>query len=372
MRRFFIFTAACVLCGRAAFSTEPDDVFFDGFEFPYISPVWLPDVCDVPAIADSYVSNTPAAFNTDSDANCANFSQGAGPEICVVRAKTIAVSSTMNVTGLRALALVADASLLVDGTLDVSAHGAVSGAGGGFRSSGAVATSTKGGGGAGFATNGGAGGNAVGTGGGTATDPLSLAVFQGGPQAAPGAGFGLNPDGGGGGGALLLIACRGSVTTTGIINAGGGGGEPAHDTVIGPTVAQSNGGGGGGAGGYVVIQGLTLNIGGNLFANGGGAGGGNSVNDSSGASGADGTTSTMPASGGSGNGAGSKGGNGGAKAITPTSGGDTSGGVAPAGGGGGSAGVLQLCTPTGVAPVVQPSLVASPDLAPYLEVQTLH
>ena len=370
MRRFFTSTVACLLCAPAFCQAPPDNVFADGFEIPYIAPVWLPGACDVPATADTFVVNTPVAFNTDADASCTVVVQTDGPEICVVRANSIAVNASMTVAGVRALALVGDSSLLISGTIDASAHGAMSGPGGGFRTSGAVATSTKGGGGAGFATDGGAGGNFSGSGG-TASDPLDLAVFEGGPRAAPGSGFtGLNPDGGGGGGALLLIACRGSVTTTGVIKAAGGGGEPTYDTVLGGSVSQSNSAGGGGAGGYVVIEGLTLDIGGGLFANGGGGGGGNTINDSSGTAGQDGKASTTPASGGAGNGAGSKGGDGGAKAIAPTNGGNTI--SVSAGGGGGSAGVLQLCTPAGVIPVVQPSAVTSPDLAPFLDVPTIH
>src|SRR5512146_2976152 len=219
----------------------------------------------------AFVSDSAVVLNTDVDGNCTGgvVAQTNGPDICVVRADTIAISASMTVTGLRALAFVADHSLQVNGTIAIAAHGAQSGPGGGYRVSGVAPTFASGGGGAGFAADGGAGGANGGTGngsaGGAAIDPLSLAVFEGGPRAAPNAGGAfdfVDPDGGGGGGALLLIACRGSVTTTGVINAGGGGGEAAHDTVAGGTIQQSMSAGGGGAGGYVVIEGLTLDIGG--------------------------------------------------------------------------------------------------------------
>src|SRR5258705_6059225 len=114
MARTHLWIAAIALWARAAFGLDPaDNIFADSFEFPYISPLWLPVACDTPATADTFVASTPVVFNTDSDANCTVVAQTDGPEICVVRANTIAVDASMTVTGVRALALVADASLLV-------------------------------------------------------------------------------------------------------------------------------------------------------------------------------------------------------------------------------------------------------------------
>ena len=375
MKRPCAWIAATVLYAHAPLcGAAPELVFADGFEtLPYLIPLWLPDACDEPATAISFETAGASSFNTDVDLSCTGgiVPQPGGPGICVVRAKSIRIGGTMSATGSRPLALIADRLLLIDGTLDASANGDQNGAGGGFLDSGGGTTSTSGGGGAGFATNGGAGGGAGGSGsggaGGSAFSPLDMAVFQGGPNALQ-ASF-LDPDGGGGGGGLLLIACRGSVTTTGTINAGGGGGEAAFDTLFGAGVALSKSAGGGGAGGYVVIQGMTLDIGGGLFANGGGGGGGNSVNDSAGTAGSDGNPSTSPASGGPGNGNGGTGGSGGAKNVAPSNGGPgfTAGTGA---GGGGSVGVLQLCAPQGVNSVVQPDVVVSPGLSPFIQVPT--
>jgi hypothetical protein len=194
MGRTRAWIAACVLCAPAAFGqiAAAEIIFADGFEFrPYISPLWLPGVCDAPAVDAGFESGGDVLFNTDVGASCTGgvVTQTDGPDICVVRAKTVRVGGSLTVTGTRALALVADNSLLVEGVIDVAATGELSGPGGGFRTSGGASTSTSGGGGAGFATAGGAGGGAGGTGtggvGGTAVNPLDLPAFQGGPKAAP-------------------------------------------------------------------------------------------------------------------------------------------------------------------------------------------
>src|SRR5512146_3038320 len=96
MARACIGVAACMLCARAALGLESasDYIFADGFEFPYLSPVWLPGVCDVQAATGAFVSDSAVVLNTDIDGNCTGgvVAQTNGPDICVVRADTIAIS----------------------------------------------------------------------------------------------------------------------------------------------------------------------------------------------------------------------------------------------------------------------------------------
>src|SRR5678815_2542587 len=119
---------ACVLFAHAAVcgAALPDAVFSDGFELrPHITPLWLPDACDVPAAGAWFESDAVVAFNTSFDANCTGgiLAQAGGPDICVVRARAMRIGGTLAVTGTRALALVSDFSLVVDGTIDIAAHG---------------------------------------------------------------------------------------------------------------------------------------------------------------------------------------------------------------------------------------------------------
>src|SRR5512140_2605247 len=101
MRRVATWIAAGGLCVPVAFGQDAltDSIFADGFEQPYISPVWLPDACDVPATLDSFLSDTVVTFDTALDVGCSGgiVPQSGGPDICVVRAGSITVSAAMHV-----------------------------------------------------------------------------------------------------------------------------------------------------------------------------------------------------------------------------------------------------------------------------------
>ena len=301
-----------------------------------IVPRFVPDACDIPT-SQELVLAVSTSFNTDSDCNGGVVAQGGGPEICVIRYDRISIAQgvTISVVGTRALAFVANTEVLVQGTLDISADAGRNGPGGGGESGG-VPTALFGGGGAGMATPGGAGGaGAVAGGAANAGAAVTLTdVLRGGAEAAA--------RGGGGGGAATLIACRGVVSVSGLIDAGGGGGSGGNST-------DGGGGYGGGTGGRVVLQGMRIEVIGQMFANGGGGGAGTD----SAARGQDGSRSLTPAAGGIGtNGAGS-GGAGGVVAVPPADGQGASSPRSP-GGGGGSIGFFQSFTPEGVAPTITP------------------
>ena len=337
----------------------------------YISPKYLPDICDQLATEPTFTVASSVTLDTSLDSNCTGgIVTQSGPPICVVRAGTIAINAPLTVTGTRALALVADTSLTITSTLDVSANAATSGPGGGFRVSGAQADANIGGGGAGFRQGGASGGSTTTAGGGgaggPAFDPLAITGLTGGARPAVPS-FGIGVSGGGGGGAATFIACRGTVSVSGLIDAGGGGGRPGFDQIIGGPISML-GAGGGGSGGYVVIQGVGVSVTGRLFANGGGGGGGG-ISDTSGNPGGDAQrSSTAVAGGGSAaGGQGGAGGSGGIGAAGPNSGLAGSGG-SPGGGGGGT-GRFQVYTPASVGPTINP-LDVSPPFEPSLTVMT--
>jgi len=244
----------------------------------YLEPRYLADICDLATTNPDFVVSSSASIDTGMDGSCTGgvVAQTGGPDICVVRHGTIVVtaSGTLTASGSRALALVADSALTIDGVLDVGANTVLSGPGGGFFASGDRPSSSDGGGGAGFATAGGNGGSAMQDGGGghggdRATDPSLVSVLVGGARPTRAAAGG--PQSGGAGGAATLIACRGTVSVSGLIDAGGGGGLGGRPgTFSGSFFA----GAGGGSGGNVVLQGLSIRVTGQVFANGGGGGAG--------------------------------------------------------------------------------------------------
>jgi hypothetical protein len=331
---------------------------------PYLEPRYLPDICDAVATATDFTVTGSASFDTQLANNCTGgvVGQDSGPEICVVRYGAIKIvhDATLVVVGTRALAFVADSAVTIEGVLDVSASGITAGPGGGTVISGGNASGATGGGGAGYRTPGGAGGSVTddgggAAGGGAATDPSIVTVLLGGsrPRTLVTAG----PIAGGGGGAATLIACRGAVSVTGTIDAGGGGGTGGGHAGLTVTATA---GAGGGSGGTVVLQGLTITVTGQVFANGGGGGAGTTMPTQDGRAGADGTRSATDAAlgGGAVSGAGS-GGAGGYQATTPRVGLHPTAAGATPGGGGGSMGFFQTYTPMGVTPTLAPT-AASP------------
>jgi hypothetical protein len=212
-----------------------------------------------------------------------------GPGLCVMVMASLDVEAgaTLDVTGSRALVVVAAGDVVVDGTVSVTAQGSAAGpggaAGGGPGEPGVTAagggggaeggTRQSGGGGGGFGGGGGAGGSAEGApggGGGASRGTATLVPLLGGGGGGGGAsqaGAGTGGAGGGGGGALQ-ISTSGTIVIgpTGVVTAGGGGGGG------GGTEA---GGGGGGAGGGVLLEAATIDVTGVVAANGGGGGASN-------------------------------------------------------------------------------------------------
>jgi len=266
---------------------------------------------------------------------------------------TVHASAMTRFVGSRAIALVSDADLVVDGWLDVSARMEKSGPGGGFTASGGVSNTGSGWGGAGFHTAGGSGGSSTanggaGNGGSMSVDPAALTVLVGGPIA----GFVESTSSGGGGGGLTLISCRGAVVVNGTINAGGGGG---YGGAVILTVLI--GGTGGGAGGNVVMQGLDVRVTGRLYANGGSGGAGKPTNQTKGADGSDGNYNSLtPSPGGAATGTGEgAGGTGGYLNVAGGAGGRYTTAGTSGGGGGGSVGFFQSYTPAGRPATLSPA-----------------
>jgi hypothetical protein len=319
----------------------------------HIAPLFVPDVCDSPATEPELIVPADTMIDTSTDATCNGgiVTQTMGPEICVIRyAKIDLRAGTVRVRGQRALALVADDALLVQGTLDVSADGATNGPGGGPYGSGLPAETASGGGGAGFLLGGANGGSAEVVGGrqnsgGSPLDPLAPSIrLIGGPAAVTKSSVTtLFPDGGGGGGAVTLVSCRGTVSVSGVIDAGGGGGQGGRDMNILAGSTNYAGGAGGGAGGAVMLQGIEVRVTGLVVANGGGGGGGCSTDNCSGNAGQDGPRSLVQAQGGAAKDQGGGGGAGGAQ-LGPGGGGPSY--ISP-GGGGGSPGWLRALIPSG-------------------------
>lgn len=330
-----------------------------------IIPKYLPDICEQLA-TEPELRISDITFDTDLDINCNGgvVAQTTGPALCVVRYGSITLErdQTMRVTGDRALALVADNELTIDGTLDVSADGPLNGPGGGTVLSHDTAPPPgSGGGGAGAQTAGGAGGSANADGGAfnggpPTTHPALLTELIGGPRPNMFAG---------GGGAFTAISCRGRVSILGVIDAGGGGGSGGYESFYTDYAAT-----GGGAGGTVVLQGMRVEVSGEVYANGGGGGAGKFSPALAGRSGADGTRSALAAApGGVAEAGAGSGGAGGRRGALPEPGRKHTAGNTTSGAGGGSVGFLLTYTPAGVTPVLPP-VTASPAFEPNQVIPT--
>lgn len=337
---------------------------------PRIVPLFIGTQCEAIATTEEVRFDATATFDTSVDTNCGEIiEQTNGLSICLVRAQRIFVdgAATLSVTGSRALALVADSDLLIEGKIDASAVGSANGPGGGLKFSGTAAADISGGGGAGFATAGAGGGSetttgAGGSGGQAEPNPLLGTELVGGTR--PSRARQSAPAAGGAGGNVTLVACRGNAQVTGYIDVSGGGGSGGSTDGV-----HKYSGAGGGSGGFILIQGREVTITGGLYANGGAGGGGMSSAGVAGTKGNDGSPTTSPASGGNPATGGGRGGNGGAS--------DPPGGGAPpmtaganAGGGGGSAGFIQLLLPRDQLPQLT-GAVASPPMQPTRVVEVL-
>jgi hypothetical protein len=337
----------------------------------HIIPKYLPNVCNELAAGDPLTFSSQTIDTTNALSCHSVVPQANGPEICVFHrsAITIAANQTLRVIGTRAIAIVADRELKIDGVLDVSANvgefgtsgAAAHGPGGGFVMSGGLGDTNdgSGSGGAGFKTPGGAGGKRGGSaanGGAMGTDPSFLSFLVGGtaPPRVNGIFSGFA------GGAATIISCRSTVSVAGLIDAAGGGGGGGHYVNFTTHFPA----GGGASGGNVVIQGMNVSITGQLFANGGGGGAGENSQElfeSFGDPGQKGRRSSATAQGGPGLNGGGTGGTGGAGVLFGGSGGAPSIASGFGGAGGGSTGFLQTYTPQNVTPTITPT-EASPAL----------
>jgi hypothetical protein len=318
----------------------------------HVVPSQVPDACDGPAATALFeASGTHGVLDTDDGTICTGgiLVQAQGPAICIIRYGTFRIPgrASLKVVGSRALALVVDGDLTVDGTLDGSADLNQAGPGA-LPTNGHGGGTLAGAGGGGYTTAGGAGGaitssGAAGGTGGVAINPALPVPLQGGFAGAIPSGICASTRGGGGGGALTLISCKGTLIISGNVDAGGGGGEPGQ---LGGQFAPC-GGAGGGTGGTLVLQGAGIRVTGGVFANGGGGGAGCAGSNT--AAGEDGSRSTTaPASGGL-QAACTIGGAGGIATMVPAPGADGTGSN-PGAGGGGSVGRIEVFVPAGVTP----------------------
>ncbi|MFH0901479.1 MAG: hypothetical protein V2A73_12700, partial [Pseudomonadota bacterium] len=124
----------------------------------------LPTLCEEPASTECNIpEGSTVDLNTSDDRQCQLLqAQGAGlPMICVMQCSNVQIDGVLNVTGSRALAIVASGKLVINGTVFVAARGSKSGPGAPWPiGSGGYGTgiAQSGGGGAGHQTTGASGG----------------------------------------------------------------------------------------------------------------------------------------------------------------------------------------------------------------------
>ena len=228
--------------------------------------------------ADGPIDLVTGTLDTDQDTRCRTAPQQQGTDLCVIAAKTIAVSGHVTAIGSKPLVLLGVDSIWVtgSGTIDVSsgwqqtrvAAGSTTGPcmTAALPSDDVMAMNGAGGGpGGSYVSSGGAGGNGLSTdGSGPATIVGAPHAIRGGCPGTRGAKMGTYGPGLGGqaGGAVFLMSA-GPITVDGKINASGGGGSIAN---------LGAGGGGGGTGGFIGFDGAlsALGSGAQIFAIGGG------------------------------------------------------------------------------------------------------
>lgn len=302
-------------------------------------------------------------INTSTIATCTQTLSQAGsptasPELCVITGKTITVQGTVNVTGSRALVLVAMTTLSVPAGAALDASSATAspqrmGAGANLGPCDAPSRPQDSAGGAGAAAggslstqgsdggDGNVGGNPLSTakGGNAGKIQQAPTLLRGGcPGGKGGNSAMMNGGAGGNGGGALYLLAGSSITIAGDVFASGGGGDGG---------GAESGGGGGGTGGMIVLDapvvatGASITITGRIAANGGaGASGGGG--QAGGSPGRDGTTTSWSTAAAGGGGAGTGGGGGPGTAVNatnPANGGNSAGG---GGGGGGGLGVVTI------------------------------
>jgi len=286
---------------------------------------------------------------------------GSGVELGVLCFSSVEIPSavTVEVSGTRALVLVAD-QVHVAGTLLLTGgrggtHLAgpggnqgstalgVDGSGPGGGESAPVSTTKYdgGGGGGGFGSSGGHGGADVtlytsgGDGGGGFGSATLVPLVGGSGGGAGSPGDSAKAAAGGGGGGAVQIVGRTRVDIPGKINVGGGGGDGGVKDDSG---VSGGAGGGGGSGGAILVEAPTVIVSGALCAGGGGGGGAAQTTDP-GYPGQPGQLSGLPAAGG---GAPGNEGPGGAGAVSNAAGAPGQNGEVNGGGGGGGAGRIRV------------------------------
>jgi hypothetical protein len=330
------------------------------------------DLCAQTEPTDPLMIAAADTINTDTDSRCRTLTQSGGAAVCLVYATTFSITSSgsLTVTGSRPLAIAATSTLAVDGAIDVSSQRASGQTGpAADNSSCAVTTPAEddaggagGGAGGSFGTAGGNGGTGdtnldttsdqMGVGG-QASGPATITVLRGGCRGEKGGDAAVTAAGGAGGhsGGALYLYAHDSASVAGVIRATGAGGNGGT-----ANTTSGGGGGGGGTGGMVVIESPSIMIGGQISANGGGAGEGGFLGGGSprnGLPGADGALDTTPAAGGHNtNYTGTGTGGAGAAGSTAATGGGQC--VAGGGGGGGGAGKIKLIGSSTVTGTVSP------------------
>ncbi|MGE5182856.1 MAG: hypothetical protein ACM31C_12365 [Acidobacteriota bacterium] len=327
-----------------------------------LDPAGLADVVVPDAVLDSDAGTIGGIRGAGTDViSGIGYTQVTSPvPAATFRFKSLHVTGQLHLQGTRALALVADGDIVIDGMLDGTyacggAHpGPPGGSAGGMASAGlgtgggaAGNGASQGGGGGGYGHVGGAGGVNSGTppAGGITWGTPEIMLLVGG--SGGGAGNGTSGGIGGAGGAAIQLVSNTSITisTTGIVNAGGCGGSAQ------PNAAP---GGGGGAGGAILLEAPSVTVNGVLAVNGGGGAGG----DVGGGAGKDGQPSYAPAAGGVAGGGGiGTGGAGGYGATAAQAG----AGSSRSGGGGGAVGWIRIDTRPGT-----PAATATATMSPGL------
>jgi hypothetical protein len=396
--------ALLVGCGSVQGTMPPDGAEVDGATETDANTVTCPDDCALGCHATEGRCNTVDPSNglasalddaanatdlvlvgeatIDTDAGTITDTIGAkspltqtltsGPvPVFVVIAKSIATNK-ITVTGSRALALVADGIISIDGHVALDARSDAAGPGAMLDEAGcrgansAQGTSgSPGAGGGGFGTAGGAGGSGgkpavAGAMGGAVSGNLELVPLRGGCSGGHPGGRVLDTnvnasDPGAGGGAIQIVSNTSiRLGAEGFISANGGGGKGSSTPVLCASDGPCGDGEGGGSGGAILLEAPAVELTGTsgLTANGGA--GSCAVQGAA----SNGLSSERVALGQRCSGDTGDGGNGAASTNAATDGGNGSGNGPVGGGGGGGAGRIRVNLPAGATFV--PGGVASP------------
>ncbi len=376
--------STCIADGSAATPSDCDLGCFDAVRCNKLAPSnGLGEQLDMAASATDLVLTGAATIDTSSET--INDETGAlvvstavvsgGPvEIFVLRVKSLTAGS-ITVTGTRALAIVSDGAITLNGGLDASGVSSGPNTPGGIddtatcgaREVTGSGNDWPGGGGGGFGGTGGNGGSALGHGGGAGSainGTASLVPLRGG--CAGGRSIGAVTGPGAGGGAVQLVSNRLiTIPATGHVAVTGEGASGFAGFVF---CAMGNGncyaGAGGGAGGGVLLEAPSVVVaaGAGIFANGGG-GSTTTTTENAPSRGEDGQLSETSAAGGVSQE--TDRGNGGAGGAGATANGGSGQGTSigddfDGGGGGGGVGRIRINLPVGASTAAIEGTVSPP------------